>query len=360
MKVSIGYKVIDGPWGGGNNFRINLSKYLNAKGISVTNNLRDRNIDIVILTEPRLSSFSSSYSYREVYYYKKLVNPNVKIIHRINECDERKNTSSVNKKMINVSNNSDYTIFVSYWIRDLFWKLGLKKNNSKVILSGSNKNIFNNNNYKIWDKSSKLKILTHHWGNDWNKGFEIYSKLDALLDNEDFNSKFIFCYIGNLPEGFRFKNTVYKKPLSGTALANEIKSHHLYITGSLNEPSGNHQIEASQCGLPVMYINSGGIPDYQRDYGIEFNINDMEKKLNEIYYNYEFFYKKNLNFPFSAEKMNNEYFDLFKSVQNKSEINLGNIFYFSFYKYLHKLKIINFFKQVLSKFSYQINKLDHS
>ena len=88
MKVSIGYKEIDGPWGGGNNFRINLSKYLIEKGISVTNNLRDRNIDIIILTEPRLSSFSSSYTYREIYYYKKLVNPNVMVFHRINVFDE--------------------------------------------------------------------------------------------------------------------------------------------------------------------------------------------------------------------------------------------------------------------------------
>ena len=44
--------------------------------------------------------------------------------------------------------------------------------------------IFNNSDYEAWDGSSKLKILTHHWGNDWNKGFDVYSKIDNLLANE--------------------------------------------------------------------------------------------------------------------------------------------------------------------------------
>ena len=358
MKVAIGSKFIDGPWGGGNLFVKSLKDYLENKKVSVVHNLNVKDIDIILLTEPRVESSSSSITLLEAKLYKKYINNNVKIIHRINECDERKNTNKVNKKMLHVSNNSDYTVFVSYWIRDLYWKLGLKKNNSKVIMSGSDKKIFNDSDYEAWDGSSKLKILTHHWGNDWNKGFDVYSKIDNLLDSEEFNKKFNFCYIGNLPKGFKFKNTDYKKPMSGLALAAEIKSHHLYITGSLNEPSGNHQIEASQCGLPVMYIKSGGITDYQRDYGIEFQIDNLENKLNEVLSDYELFFKKNLNFPYSAEKMNKDYFELFDEIQNKSDKNLGNNYYFLLYKFLDKLNFINFYKKLLSKLSYQLNKLN--
>ena len=358
MKVAIGSKFIDGPWGGGNLFVKSLKDYLENRKVSVVHYLNVKDIDIILLTEPRVESSSSSITLLEAKLYKKYINNNVKIILRINECDERKNTNKVNKKMLHVSNNSDYTVFVSYWIRVLYWKLGLKKNNSKVIMSGSNKKIFNNNDYEAWDGSSKLKILTHHWGNDWNKGFDVYAKIDNLLDNEEFNKKFNLCYIGNLPKGFSFKNTVYKKPMSGLALAAEIKSHHLYITGSLNEPSGNHQIEASQCGLPVMYIKSGGIPDYQQDYGIEFHIDNLENKLNEVHSDYELFFKKNLNFPYSAEKMNKDYYELFDQIKNKSDKNLGNKYYFLLYRYLDKLNFINFYKNLLTKLSYQINKLN--
>ena len=45
---------------------------------------------------------------------------------------------------------------------------------------------------------------------------------------------------------------------SGQNLANELKKSNLYLTGSLNEPR-NHHIEAAQCGLPILYIDSGGM-----------------------------------------------------------------------------------------------------
>ena len=84
--------------------------------------------------------------------------------------------------------------------------------------------------------------------------------LDNLLGKKDLKEKFSFTYIGNLPKNYNFKNSVLKHPLFGSELAEELKNFDLYITGSLNEPSGNHQIEASLCGLTVLYLDSGGIP----------------------------------------------------------------------------------------------------
>ena len=37
---------------------------------------------------------------------------------------------------------------------------------------------------------------------------------------------------------------------------------------------------------------------------------------------------KNLNFPYSAEKMSKDYFELFDEIQIKSDKNLGNKYYF--------------------------------
>ena len=60
MKVSIGTKIQEGPWGGGNLFAINLKNYLTTKGHQVVSNLYDDDIDIVLITEPRKSSESSA------------------------------------------------------------------------------------------------------------------------------------------------------------------------------------------------------------------------------------------------------------------------------------------------------------
>ncbi|GIR20664.1 hypothetical protein CM15mP35_09250 [bacterium] len=58
-------------------------------------------------------------------------------MQRINECDERKNTTNVNSQIMNANQYADYTVYVSKWISDLFIQKGLNHKNSKVIMSGS-------------------------------------------------------------------------------------------------------------------------------------------------------------------------------------------------------------------------------
>ena len=184
MKISIGTNIKEGPWGGGNLFAINLSNYLSKNGYEVVNDLSHKDIDLILLTEPRKTSESSAYTHIDVSNYLKYTKNDTLVVHRINECDERKNTNFVNDYLINANKVSDSTVFVSNWLRNLFLEQGIKKDNERVILSGSNKNIFNKEGYKIWNKKDKIKIVTHHWGANWNKGFEIYQLLDDLLEEE--------------------------------------------------------------------------------------------------------------------------------------------------------------------------------
>jgi len=123
--------------------------------------------------------------------------------------------------------------------------------------------------------------------------------------------------VGNIPKELKFKNTNYIPPTHGKELAQILKNNHFYITASKNEPSGNHHIEAAQCSLPILFINSGGIPEYCNDYGLIFEENNFEDKLNEIYENYEIYYNKILNYPFNARKMCSEYLTLFNELNKR-------------------------------------------
>ena len=53
MKVSIGSKIVRGPWGGGNLFAINLSNFLLKNGHEVRYDLTEPDIDLILLTDPR-------------------------------------------------------------------------------------------------------------------------------------------------------------------------------------------------------------------------------------------------------------------------------------------------------------------
>ena len=71
MKISIGTNIKDGPWGGGNLFAINLTKFMEQKGHKVINHLNDQDIDIILLTEPRKTSESSAFTHIDVNNYLK-------------------------------------------------------------------------------------------------------------------------------------------------------------------------------------------------------------------------------------------------------------------------------------------------
>ena len=71
MKISIGAHIKEGPWGGGNLFFKNLKNFLENNGHIVINHLLDNDIDLILLTDPRKESESSSYTDIEILKYKK-------------------------------------------------------------------------------------------------------------------------------------------------------------------------------------------------------------------------------------------------------------------------------------------------
>ena len=317
MKISFGSEIVTGPWGGGNLFLINLKNYLTSNGHQVVFGLDDKDVDIILFTDPRTGRGSTSLiSSKDVKKYKRHINKNVKVVQRINECDERKNTKKINKLYLKSSEVADHVVFVSEWLRKIYLDLGMEKEKTSVIMSGSDTLIFNPIGVTKKPVNRKFKVLTHHWSSNWMKGFELYLQLDKKLSEPTLRNKIEFTYIGNVDKKYEFSNTNILQPLSGLELAEEIKNHDIYITGSLNEPSGNHHIEAALCGLPILYFNSGGIPEYCQDYGLEIDIENFEEKILYMIDYYDIFKNKMKNYPFKSEKMSSNYLKLFNNLQD--------------------------------------------
>ena len=320
MKVSIGSKIFSGPYGGGNSFVINLIKYLESNGCKVVFDLNDRDIDIILLTNPMLDSESSSFNHHDINFYLNFVNNKSIVVHRINECDERKGTFGINKKIENANKACDYTIFVSNWIRELYIPKYKITSRNKVILGGSNPKIFyplKNNTIK----NNKIKSVTHHWSSNKFKGKEIYLKINELLNSEYWSNQFSFTYIGNITDSEKFNNTNIIKPMQEQDLGPELRKYDGYITASKNEPSGNHHVEAALSGLPILYLESGGIPEYCDGYGLSFNTKNFEIKLDEFVKNLNYYKTNLINYPHNSLIMSENYLTTFKELlANKKEI----------------------------------------
>ena len=314
LKISMNVQNKAGPWGGGNLFISNLKRYLEAKGNDVIFNLFDPDIDIILILDPRMLSESVLYSTKEIEFYKRNINNNCKVVHRINECDERKGTSVINDYYIEANKVADHTVFVSQWLKNIFINSGFSSKNFDVIMSGANSKIFNYHERAVWKKNEPLRIVTHHWGNNLNKGFDIYSYLDRSIQ-EKYKNEIKFTYIGNVNKDLEFNSTEVIKPKAGKELANLIKQNHIYLTASINEPSGNHHIEGAQCGLPILYRNSGGMPEFTEGFGVEFQgIEDFFQSLDEIKNVYPSLFEKMKDYPFNSEAMSKEYLDLFSKL----------------------------------------------
>lgn len=320
MKIALSLKTSSGPTGGGISFLNSLISGLESKGHKVFFDLDNKEIDIIMMLDPRWRHSNSAFNSKDVLGYKNSINSNVIVIHRINECDERKNTTFMNKKLRQLNYLADATIFVGKWLLDLkvinefsFHDLDI------VIRNGADKSIYNNSNFRPWLGAGPIKLVTHHWSNNRMKGFDVYEQLDLLLGREEFGTKFSFTYIGNLPKNFVFKNSAHVEPLHGGLLAMKIKEHHGYLTASINEPGGNHQNEGAACGLPLLYRNSGCLPEYCEGYGVSFDENNFQAKLIEFRNTYSNYVNKMSNFPNTAEVMVNDYLQYFQSLLEKRD-----------------------------------------
>lgn len=315
MKLALGHKPRREPWGGGNRFALSLEAALAERGDQLVYDLNAPDIDIILIVDPRSRNPNVSFTLDEVRRYG-LGHPETLVVHRINECDERKGTRGMNLRLRVANSLADHTVFIASWLKDL--NVWLRGSASSVLLNGADGGIFNRSGFIPWQGEGPLRLVTHHWGAHKNKGFDVYQKLDRLLNEERWQKTFSLTYIGNIPANFPLGNVKRLPPLDGLQLAHEIKSHHAYLTASINEPAGMHHIEGALCGLPLLFRNSGALPEYCTGFGVGFNgAEDVEQALTALIDGYPNYCLGMEAYDKTAHNMCRAYLDLFDQLLAK-------------------------------------------
>jgi len=216
---------------------------------------------------------------------------------------------------------ADHTVFVGTWLKDLpLWECRPDARYS-VITNGADTGVFNREEWSPWRGHGALRLVTHHWGGNWMKGFDIYQRLDEMLAEPAWKGRIEFTYVGNLPRGFAFRNARYVAPLDGKALAAELRTHHAYVTASMNEPGGNHQNEGALCGLPLLYRRSGCLPEYCDGFGVSFDKTDFESSLQQLIAEYDSLVAAMTAYPHTAERTCANYLALFDElIKSRNQI----------------------------------------
>lgn len=304
MKIYFNRRPVDGPWGGGSKVLSSIIEECKSRNFQLffEEEIKSSCIDFDILfcIDPRPSHLVS---YIDLLEHKN--KHNSKIIQRVGDLGThgKPELFEIVKK---TSQLSDVLIFPSNWAKNY---LNSKNENTYVI---SNAPLHNFNIEKKPNKTydHKIKIVSHHWSDNHNKGFEIYKELDDYCRS---SNKFEFIYIGRKPKDISFINELPPQDVSG--LVENLPQHHIYVTASKLEAGANHVLEALACHLPVLYHCQGGsINEYCKNFGIEYNsskdlIHKLENSIEKIKLIYE-----SMNYSRNSKMMAKEYVDLLESL----------------------------------------------
>jgi len=302
MKIHVLYSFHEGPYGGGNQFLKALNKYFKTLDI-YEENFRNSNVILI----------NSHHELLKI-IYTKLRYPNKIFIHRIDgPIFLVRSTKPLLDRIIYKLNEliADGTIFQSEWSKKENYRSGLKPNPFEIVIQNAADNdIF----YPSKENNHNSNLIAISWSSNINKGFDLYQFLDENLDFE----KYSMTFIGNSP--ISFNNIKKMNPLKSTDLAELLRKHDIYITGSKNDPCSNSLIEALSCGLPCIALNDGGHPEIIKEGGEVFdNFQNCIKKINSVKENYQT-YKHNINIP-TIEEVSKEYYKFMESIYKKYRSN---------------------------------------
>ncbi len=269
------------PYGGGNQFMLALRKAFESKGINVVDNRLGRDIDVYICN-------SAWFDVKKFYEYSRRFP--IKMIHRIDGpvALYRGTDREMDDKIFDLNARfASATVLQSVWTMKNLIEMGYRPVEPVVIGNSVDPEYFHSNGRIKFSTDRKIRLISTSWSHNTRKGGPVYKWIE---DNLDWG-RFEYTFVGNSSE--KFSKIKHIKPVHSRHLGKILREHDIYITASQNDPCSNALIEALACGLPALYLDSGGHKENVGYGGIPFSDKEeLLSRLDCLVCNYELF--KNL------------------------------------------------------------------
>lgn len=255
--LSIFHEFEPPPTGGGHQFLRALWKQAEAKGLRVENNMLSLTTRACLLNSFNFKEKRLQPLKRETILYVHRVDGPIDV-YRGRDDGVDKSIHAVNLKF------ADKTIFQSQYSLEKHLAIGMEFKNPIVILNAADPEIFHSRGRIEFSRNRKIHLIASSWSDNLNKGALVYQWLDEYLDWERFEMTFV----GRSP--VVFKNIRMLPAVDSYRMAELFRENDIYITASKNDPCSNSLIEALTCGLPAIYLQSGGHPEIVKQAGVGF------------------------------------------------------------------------------------------
>lgn len=113
-------------------------------------------------------------------------------------------------------------------------------------------------------RGRKTRLISTSWSPNPRKGGPTYRWLTEHLDHD----RFEYTFVGQVSEQLPGARII--PPLPSRDLARVLREQDVFVTASVDDPCSNALLEALACGLPALFVESGGHSELVGDGGIGF------------------------------------------------------------------------------------------
>lgn len=245
------------PAGGGHQFLRALLGELSRRGLDLEEN------QISALTATCLYN---SFNF-EAARLRRFARADVRMIHRIDGPvgAYRGFDDGTDASVMRLNALADATILQSAFSLDKHRELGLEPRNPIVIPNAPDPGIFFPPSSRTPLGDRKVRVIAASWSSNPRKGGDTLVTLDRMLDKD----RYELTFAGNLPVSLGRSRVL--PPLPSPAFAAELRAHDVYLAASRDDPCSNALLEALACGLPAVFLRSGGHPELVGEGGLGFD-----------------------------------------------------------------------------------------
>jgi glycosyltransferase involved in cell wall biosynthesis len=159
---------------------------------------------------------------------------------------------------------ADATIAISHATIEMYRRIGVELVRPRVIYNGCDHRIFHPHGRVPFDRGRKIRLISTSWSDNARKGGPTYRWLEDHLDWD----RYEFTFVGN--SSTPFERIRHLPPLPSEQLADELRRHDVFVTATEYDAYSNALVEALSCGLPAVYLASGGSAEAVKDAGLGF------------------------------------------------------------------------------------------
>ena len=255
--ISIVHQFAPPPGGGGHQFLRALWGEFERRGLRVENNTISRTTRACLF-----NSFNFDFE-----RMRRMRRADCRMVHRVDGPVGvyRGQDDGTDRRIWTINQElADATVFQSQYSLRKHVALGFEFRSPSVILNAADPRVFHPQGRIAFDQDRKVRLISTSWSDNPNKGAAVYRWLEENLDWKHFE----YTFIGRSP--IRFEHICMAPPLPSDPLAGLLRQHDVFITASQNDPCSNALIEALSCGLPAVYLESGGHPEIVGQAGLGF------------------------------------------------------------------------------------------